>query len=436
MSVLSRLESAQRVDVAFREVVRNEAEALMGVVSSAVTMELRRLGRAHPGLSEWAYEALAIISEFVPVNSVSLSVDVEGVPPVWMGFGSLVESTNNDVAASWISAPQVKRASVTRQLMADGAVVGRAALIAGSSALNESILVDVLEVLESELPAVIEQERRLRACASERIAQAAGAVAFFDDVTQLEELAQALAFLPSTVGVSIVGSSVISIEPIRIKVGSVATAKVIVERLVVGRGVLEIAAHLVDDAPVGGGNAAVHGDAATIAEAVGQGLRTALEIVERAVDAGEHGREQLVAADIGGPNQIRLVVEHALMVPPPHSSSVMVSVVELNEAAAAHPSASTVVDRLVVGLSATRPPSCVGRIDDRIVVLGAVLDELEAKVLADDLIVAANATIKPRGLAPRIPKCQLAFAVSPVHGDDPDTLMAFALVQLEQAPLR
>jgi hypothetical protein len=435
MSVLSRLESAQRVDVTFRDVVRNEAEALMGVVSSAVTMELRRLGRARPGLSEWAYEALAIISEFVPVASVSLSIEVEGIPPVWMGFGSLVELTTRDGAQAWFTVPAVPRASVTRSLVADGFVVGQAALIAGSSALNESILVDVLMVLESELPAVIEQERRLRASASERISQAAQGVGFFDDVAQLEELANALVLLPSTVGVTMVGSSVLSIEPVRIKVGSVATAAVVAERLVCGRGVLEVAAHLVDDAPLAEATAVVHSDTATVEQAVRAGLRAALDIVEASLRDGEYEREQLVASDIGGPNQIRLVVEHALMQPLPHSSAVMVSVIALVDSAAADPKATSILDRLTASLSATRPASCLGRVDDRIVVLGAVVDELEAKVLADDLLIAANAAIKPRGLSPRVPKCQLSFAVSPVHGDDPDTLLAFALLQLQQAPL-
>jgi hypothetical protein len=427
MSVLSRLESAQRVDVTFRDVVRNEAESLMGVVTSAVTMELRRLGRSRPGLSEWAYAALAIISEFVPVASASLSVDIDGVPPVWMGFGTLVDARAQP--GGWLAAPAVTRASVSRPLMADGEVVGQAALIAGSSALSESVLVEVLAVLESELPAVLVEEYRLRASASEIVTQRARSVGSLDDVVRLEELAQALVLLPSTIGISVVASSVLSIEPVRLKVGSLATSCIVVERLVVGRGVLEIAAHLIDDQSNSDAST-VHADRATLEAAVAAGLREALALVEAAVSAGEQLRDQVVAHDGGGPSQVRLVIDHALARPSAHSPSVLVTLVALDEASSLGPNASALVDRLLTTLAATRPASCIGRIGDHVVVLSTAMDELEAQVLAGDLAVMANAAIKPRGLSPRAHRVKLGLAVSPVHGDDPDTLLAYALAQL------
>jgi hypothetical protein len=428
MSVLSRLESAQRVDVAFREVIRTEAVALMGVVTSAVTMELRRLGRAQPGLSEWAYEALAIVSEFVPVSSASLSVEVEGIPPVWMGFGALVEPAAED-AVSWMATPKQARASVARQLWVGNHKIGEAVLTSGSHAVHESILVEVLDVLEAELPAVLESERKMRASATVVIGRAASSVEYFDDVARLETLAQSLVHLPSTIGVSLMSSSVVSIEPVRIKVGSVGAPLTVVERIEVARGMLEIAAHMVESSSYVDGSSIVHADISAVEAAVRTALIEALALVAEAVRPGEERREELVAAEIGGPNQVRFVIEHALSMPRSHNSGLLVAVIELNGDDDS-PRGLALREQLLTGLARTRPPACVGRIDQRAVVMCCVLDELEARVLAEDLLIVANAAVRPKGLAPRVPTTRLGFGVSPVHGEDPDTLLAHALSQL------
>jgi hypothetical protein len=441
MSVLSRLEAVQRTDTSFREVVASELHNLVDVVSTAVLLELKRLARSEPGLRDWAGGVTAIIGEFMPVSSCALVVMVDDLPPVVSGFGQLGRLGIETMEASlgqfsidldaWPTRREIGDLTnvLARSISLGGAVVARAVIAPSGStaaaAALDSLLVAILDTIEADLPAVIDRERSARSEASDRARVVAAQVISLDDAQRLRDLADVLCLLPAAVGCSIAASSVLAIEPVRVQVGLVHTAHAAVRRITVERGTVEVAVHT-------DGYAARTPDTVTDeASAAGDVLDDVMASIATAARSIEAERAAMVASDLGGETQLRMVIDHALGSLGGLDRTLMVSVVALADDPQRTPERTTVrLTEMGRSLQAGRAPVSVGRLEQFVAVVCFAIDEIEARALLMDLSAAVKQALRPKGLAPRVDNASIAMALAPAHGYDADSLFTHALAQL------